>query len=167
MINIEKDIEYKEIVNHILSSDEFNKIKKIEHHGVTRFDHSLKVSYYSYKLAKVLKLDSEEVARGGLLHDFFMSDEDRTVKDRFVSTFIHPKKAVKNANDVFNISDKEQDIIRTHMFPINLAVPKYVESWLVNFVDKGVGLAEFTHKFGYKFAYALNVYLLFFINNIK
>ena len=41
MKNIDKDIEYKEIVNHILLSDEFNKIKKIEHHGVTRFDHSL------------------------------------------------------------------------------------------------------------------------------
>lgn len=167
MINIEKDIEYKEIVNHILSSDEFNKIKKIEHHGVTRFDHSLKVSYYSYKLAKVLKLDSEDVARGGLLHDFFISSEDRTTKDRFISTFIHPKKAAKNANDVFNISEKEQDIIRTHMFPINLAVPRYAESWLVNFVDKVIGLAEFGHKFGYKFAYAVNVYLLFFINNIK
>lgn len=167
MVNIEKDIEYKEIVNHILINDEFNAIKQIEHHGVTRFDHSLKVSYYSYKLAKLLKLDSDEVARGGLLHDFFVSDENRTTKDRFVSTFVHPKKAVKNANEVFNISDKEQDIIRTHMFPINLAVPKYVESWLVSFVDKTVAIGEFTHKFGYKFAYLVNMYLLFFINYIK
>ena len=167
MVNIEKDIEYKEIVNHILESDDFNQIKKIEHHGVTRFDHSLKVSYYSYKLSKMLKLDSEEVARGGLLHDFFMSDEDRTVKDRFVSTFVHPKKAVKNAKDIFNISEKEKDIIRTHMFPVNLAVPKYAESWLVSFVDKVIGLSEFGHKFGYKLVYAVNVYLLFFINTIK
>ena len=167
MVNIEKDIEYKEIVNHILTSDEFNKIKKIEHHGVTRFDHSLKVSYYSYKLAKTLRLDSEEVARGGLLHDFFMSAEDRTKKDRFISTFVHPKKAVKNADSVFSISEKEQDIIRTHMFPVNLAVPKYAESWLVSLVDKAVAIAEFSHKFGYKLAYFVNVYLLFFINNIK
>ncbi|MBE6152292.1 MAG: HD domain-containing protein [Firmicutes bacterium] len=167
MINIEKDIEYKEIINHILLNDEFNQIKKIEHHGVTRFDHSLKVSYYSYRLAKMLKLDSEDVARGGLLHDFFMSNEDRTVKDRFISTFVHPKKAVKNSNDIFNISEKEKDIIRTHMFPVNLAVPKYAESWLVSIVDKVVGLSEFGHKFGYKLAYLANVYLLFFINTIK
>lgn len=167
MKNIEKDIEYINIVNHILSSDEFNKIKKFEHHGVTRYNHSLKVSYYSYKLAKFLKLDSEETARGGLLHDFFLSSEDRTAKERFISTFIHPKKAAKNANDVFNISDKEQDIIRTHMFPVNLAVPKYIESWIVNFVDKVVGLSEFGYKFGYKIAYVVNVYLLFFINTIK
>jgi len=167
MINIEKDIEYKDIVSHILTSDEFNKIKKFEHHGVTRFDHSLKVSYYSYRLAKTLKLDSEEVARGGLLHDFFLSSSDRTGKERFVSTFVHPKKAVENANNVFNISEKEKDIIRTHMFPVNLAVPKYAESWLVNIVDKAVGLLEFGHKFGYKLAYVANVYLLFFMNNIK
>lgn len=167
MVNIEKDIQYKEIVDHILSNDEFNKIKKFEHHGVTRFDHSLKVSYYSYRLAKILKLDIEEVARGGLLHDFFISDEERTVKDRFVSTFVHPKKAVKHADEIFNISEKEQDIIRTHMFPVNFAVPRYVESWLVSFVDKGVAIAEFSHKFGYKFAYLANLYLLFLMNNIK
>ena len=167
MVNINKDIEYKEIVRHILESDEFNEIKKIEHHGVTRLDHSIKVSYYSYKLSKILKLDSEEVARGGLLHDFFLSDEERSAKDRFVSTFNHPKKAVKNANELFNITVKEQDIIRTHMFPVNLAVPKYAESWLVSFVDKAVGLKEFGHKFGYKLAYIANVYLLFLINTIK
>ena len=167
MKNIDKDIEYKEIVNHILLSDEFNKIKKIEHHGVTRFDHSLKASYYSYKLAKTFKLDCEEVARGGLLHDFFLSNEDRTASERFLSTFNHPKKAVKNATEIFNITKKEEDIIRTHMFPINLAVPKYAESWLVSLVDKAVGISEFGHKFGYKLAYIANVYLLFFINTIK
>ena len=167
MVNIEKDIEYKSIVDHILISDEFNKIKKYEHHGVTRFDHSLKVSYYSYRLAKMLKLDSEEVARGGLLHDFFISSDDRNGKERFVSTFVHPKMAVENADSIFNISEKEKDIIRTHMFPVNLAVPKYAESWLVNLVDKAVGISEFGHKFGYKLAYIMNVYLLFFMNNIK
>lgn len=167
MKNIENDFEYINIVNHILSNDKFNEIKKIEHHGISRFDHSLKVSYYSYKVAKFLKLDSEEVARGGLLHDFFLSDEDRTTKDRLVSTFVHPKKAVKNAEELFSISDKEKDIISTHMFPVNLSLPKYTESWIVNFVDKIIGFNEFCHKFGYKIAYVANVYLLFLINSIK
>lgn len=167
MINIEKDMEYKNIVNHILNNNKFNEIKKIEHHGTSRFEHSLKVSYYSYKIAKCLKLDSDEVARGGLLHDFFLSDEDRTTKDRVISTFVHPKKAVENAEEQFSISDKERDIIKTHMFPVNLSLPKYTESWIVNFVDKVVGFSEFCHKFGYKLAYVANVYLLFLINNIK
>ena len=49
MFNIKNDTMYIEIVNNILNNDEFNKIKEIEHHGISRLDHSLKVSYYSYK----------------------------------------------------------------------------------------------------------------------
>lgn len=167
MVNINKDIEYKNIVGHILDNENFIKIKDIEHHGVTRYEHSVKVSYYSYRVAKMLRLDYQDAARAGLLHDFFLSDQDRTTKDRFISTFNHPKKAVENASREFGINAKEADIIRTHMFPINLSVPKYSESWVVSFVDKVVGLKEFGHKFGYKASYLFNVYLLFLFNAMK
>ena len=82
--SVENDLRYRKIVKNILDNEEFNKIKNIEHHGITRYDHSLKVSYYSYKIAKTLKLDYRQVARGGLLHDFFLSGEDRTFKDKFL-----------------------------------------------------------------------------------
>ncbi len=167
MNQMDQDQEYTSIVNHILENEEFNKIKKIEHHGVSRFDHSLKVSYYSYKIAKALHLDYDQVARAGLLHDFFLSDDERTQKDRFLSTFVHPKKAVKNADRVFGINEKEADIIRTHMFPVNLAVPKYAESWVVNLVDKAVGSYEFSKKFGYKLNYVMNLYLILLLNSLK
>ena len=98
--SVENDLRYRKIVKNILDNEEFNKIKNIEHHGITRYDHSLKVSYYSYKIAKTLKLDYRQVARGGLLHDFFLSGEDRTFKDKFLSTFVHPKKAEKNAKEM-------------------------------------------------------------------
>lgn len=167
MINIDKDIEYKNIVKHILNNEKFDKIKEIEHHGVTRYEHSLKVSYYSYKIARALKLDYEDAARAGLLHDFFLSSQERTAKDRFLSTFKHPKIAVENAINEFGINSREEDIIKTHMFPINLSVPRYCESWLVSLVDKIIGINEFGHKFGYKASYIVNVYLLFLFNNIR
>lgn len=167
MNQIDQDQDYTRIVNHILENEEFNKIRKIEHHGVSRFDHSLKVSYYSYKIAKALHLDYIEVARAGLLHDFFMSDDERTNKERFLSTFVHPKEAVKNASRVFGISQREADIIRTHMFPINLSVPKYAESWVVNLVDKVVGGYEFSKKFGYKLSYVANLYIILLLNSLK
>ena len=69
----QNDIQDRKIVNHILNNEEFLKIKKIEHHGISRYEHSMKVSYYSYKIAKALRLDYEQVARGGLLHDFFLN----------------------------------------------------------------------------------------------
>lgn len=167
MHNANEDVEYLKIVNHILDNEEFNKIKNIEHHGVTRYEHSMRVSYYSYKVSKMLKLNYKDVATGGLLHDFFLSDEDRNKKDRLLSTFTHPKKAVVNASNQFNLSTKEKDIIRTHMFPINLSVPKYAESWVVSVVDKVVGSYEFTRKLGYKLVYAANVLMIFLLNGIK
>lgn len=163
MVNIKRDKNYINIVNNILDNEEFNKIKTIEHHGTTRFDHSIRVSYYSYKLAKMLRLDYQEVARAGLLHDFFLSDEDRKFKDRFLSTFTHPKKAVENSERVFGINDKEKDIIQSHMFPIYISLPKYAESWIVSLVDKFIG----TYEFSKKFSYAINIYLVFLINFIK
>ena len=163
MINIKNDKDYINIVDNILNNDEFNEIKKIEHHGTTRFDHSVRVSYFSYKISKLLRLDYNVAARAGLLHDFFLSDEDRNMKDKFISTFTHPKKAVENSARVFNINEKEKDIIHSHMFPIYLSLPKYAESWIVSLVDKVVGTYEFSKKFGYM----SNIYLLCLIKFIK
>ena len=155
------------IVNNILDNKEFLKIKTIEHHGISRYDHSLKVSYYSYKIAKILHLDYEQTARGGLLHDFFLSPEDRTQKDRLKSVFTHPKQAVLMAKSEFELTKKEEDMIRSHMFPINLSVPKYAESWIVSMVDKCVATNEFAIKFRFRLKYAYNLFLLFAFSIIK
>lgn len=133
----------------------------------SRYEHSLKVSYYSYKVAKTLRLDYKQVARGGLLHDFFLSTDARSLKEKFLSIFVHPKKAEKNAIKYFNITEKEADMIRRHMFPINLTIPKYAESWIVNVVDKIIGLYEFGIKFSKQLHYASNLYLLLLINVLK
>ncbi len=167
MSSHKKDLQYMSIVNNILDNDEFVKIKTIEHHGISRYDHSLKVSYYSYKIAKVLHLDYEQTAVGGLLHDFFLSPENRTQKERLKSVFTHPKQAVAMARTQFELTKKEEDMIRSHMFPINLSVPKYAESWIVSLVDKCVATNEFAIKFRFRLKYAYNLFLLFAISFIK
>ncbi len=166
MKNVVDNNEYMYLVSDIYNNQEFVKTKEIEHHGVTRFDHSLRVSYYSYKIAKILRLDYKEVARAGLLHDFFLSSEDRDKKERFISVFKHPRICVLNSIIHFELSHKEIDIIRSHMFPINLKIPKYAESWLVSFVDKGVAVYEFSKKLSYKFKFKFvtNIYIFFLIN---
>ncbi len=156
-----KDQKYNKIVSNILSDDDFNQIKKIEHHGTTRFDHSLKVSYYSYVIAKKLHLNYIATARAGLLHDYFFSKEDRNFNERLVSTFVHPKEAVNNAKR-FGLSDLEENIIESHMFPIYISIPKYLESWIVTTVDKVVGLKEFLVKYSFKIVREYNVLLLLF-----
>ena len=170
MTEYKKDQEYLYIINDIMENEEFKKMSKIRHHNTTRLNHMLKVSYYSYKIAKTLKLDYEDVARGGLLHDFYTEKicECDKVKDKIkLFSIKHPKDAVKNAMTFFDISEKEANIIETHMFPLDYKIPKYAESWVVSAVDKFLSIGEFSKKFGYKLAYGFNLYLIFILNSIK
>ncbi len=139
------DKKYYNLVYDIMNNQEFLKIDNCVHHGISRFDHSCRVSYYSYKISKKLKLNYKEVARAGLLHDFFL-DENITKKEKMLSMFIHSRKSLENSQELFNLTDREKDIIFTHMFPLNLnRIPKYMESWLVSIVDKFVAVYEFSY----------------------
>ena len=159
-----KDKEYKKIVKDIFRNVRFKKLFNIEHHGISRMEHSIKISYYSYRIAKKLRMDYVSVARGGLLHDFFLDGDERSGKRKFLDTFTHPKKALNTSIDNFNVNDKEKNIIVSHMFPIYLSLPKCKESVLVNIVDKVIGFKEllrgFCCKFKYKFDYAYVFILL-------
>ena len=125
--------EFNKLVSDILDNKEFNKTKYIEHHGITRYDHLYRVSYYSYKIAKKIRFKYKEVARASLLHDFFFSDELRSRKEKFLSTFIHPKWALKNSKKYFKLSKLEENIIESHMFPINPKLPKYKEGFIYKY----------------------------------
>ena len=165
-----EDKKYLSLVKDILDNEEFNKMNQIKHHDSNRFQHSLKVSYYSYVISKKLHLNYKSVARGGLLHDFFFvrTVDYKKVKDKVkLYTINHPKMAVLNAKEFFCLSEMEEDIIRSHMFPIDIKVPKYAESWVVSSVDKAVSIWEFSKKFSHKLSYAANFTLLFIINVLK
>lgn len=163
--NLEK--EYLEIVENILYDQEFLKLKNCTHHGITRYDHSLKVSYQAYQFAKKHHLNYQSVAVGGLLHDFFLSEENQTTKERIISTFKHPMKAESNASATYNINEIEKDIISSHMFPINLKIPKYKESWIVSLYDKKVALKEWETKLNYQLRYSINLALILFLNFMR
>ena len=153
MTKYKDDKEYLFIIDNIMENEEFKKMDNIKHHNTTRMNHSLKVSYYSYKIAKSLKLDYKDVARGGLLHDFYTDkiSDCKKVKDKILLfTTKHPNDAVENASNYFELSEKEINIIRTHMFPIDYKIPKYAESWIVSIVDKILSVGEVSKKFGYK-----------------
>lgn len=136
--------EYEYIVKDIESSKEFQKTKDIIHHSLNRYDHSKRVSYYSYAITKKLRLSYEEAARGALLHDFFLIDNhDINIKERANTMLNHPKYALAYSEKFFDLTDKEKDIIVTHMFPVcPTRVPKYIESWIVDLVDDVVTIIE-------------------------
>ena len=170
MPNYELDNEYMSIVNDILENEEFAKLKDIKHHDQTRLKHSLKVSYYAYKTAKTMRLDYKDVARAGLLHDFYLGqvNDQKGIKNKvLLFTIKHPNQAVENSKKYFELSDKEIDIIRSHMFPIDVKIPKYAESWIVSFVDKAVSFKEFGHKFSHKIAWVVNLYIVTIIDFLR
>ena len=170
MTKYNKDSEYQFIINNILENDEFQKLNNIKHHNTTRMNHSLKVSYYSYKIAKSLRLDYKDVARGGLLHDFYINEIRNCdkIKDKILLfSTKHPNEALINASNNFELSEKEVNIIQSHMFPVDYRIPKYAESWIVSLVDKVLSFGEFSKRFSYKLGYIFNLYLLFILNTIK
>ncbi len=159
----EFDFLVKDIINH----DEFIKTKSIIHHGLNRFDHSYRVSYYSYRIARMLGLSYEEVARAGLLHDFFLlKSSEIGIKDRAITLVNHPKYASLYSEKFFNLTEKEKDIISTHMFPVcPTRIPKYLESWLVDIVDDVVSIIEefSVYKYQYNCLIIMIISILFFM----
>ena len=162
------DKQYMVLVEDILDNGKFSKMEEIVHHGLDRKSHSLRVSYYSYKVCKALKLNYKSAARAGLLHDFFFENNQESSISKRVNTLInHPKYALKNANDIFDLSELEKDIIVSHMFPISIKPPKYMEGWVVNLVDDAVAIAEFGYKARNKLSYVINFALIFMIAYFK
>ena len=136
MKNYINNKEYMNLVNDIINNAEFKKLKGYKHHGDNRKDHSIRVSYYSFLLSKRLHLNSSSVAKAGLLHDFFfINNQELDFVTRTKVLFNHPKIALDNSNKYFSLTKMEKNIIRSHMFPIGLTLPKYKESILVNLID--------------------------------
>ena len=162
------DRQYLSIVQDILENEDFLEIKKITHHGLDRLGHSLRVSYYSYKISKLLGLDYESTARAGLLHDFFFESNKGSGAKRRLKTLInHPKYALQNANDHFYLNDVEKDIIVSHMFPVSFTLPKYVEAWIVNLVDDVVAIGEVGYKSKTKLSYAVNFLVILMFSYLR
>lgn len=139
MINY-KNKEFSKIIKPILDIDEFYKLKEISHHGITRYDHSIRVAYYTYIITKGLHLNYKEATVAAMLHDFF-TDEVELEKAVF-KLRRHPNYAYLNASKYFKLSDLQEDIIKTHMFPVTFTPPRYSESWIVDVIDDIASIYE-------------------------
>ena len=140
-----KKEKFLEIINDILANKSIQNLKLYKHHyAYTRLEHCLSVSYYTYVICKFLHLDYKSAARAALLHDLFFYDcEDKISRPKnYIKN--HPKIALENANKLFNLNKKEQDIILKHMWPLTFSPPKYLESFIVTIVDKYCAFKEWS-----------------------
>ena len=121
----------------------------IQHGNISVYDHSIRVARTSCKLALFLHLhvDLSSLIRGGLLHDYFLYDWHEPDKSHRLHGFRHPKTALRNANEDFNLTAIEQNIILTHMFPLTLfSYPSCLEAWIVCIADKICATKETFHR---------------------
>lgn len=165
---INKNESYKEfysLIESVINNEEFQKTKKITHHGITRYEHLLRVSFYSYKVTKFLRLNYKEATRASILHDFFLEE---TKDDNKVHALRrHPGYALENASKYYDLTDLEKDIIKTHMFPVTFTPPKYLESWVVDLVDDIAGIYEKTYSIRKELNAATTFLMIFFLNYLR
>ena len=125
---------FVEIARPLLEHPSVIKLKDLNHHlGKSRLDHALDVSWKAFRISKCLSLDYEATVRGALLHDLFYYDWLR--EGPRWHGIRHPFIALQNAQKITPLSAREEDIIKKHMWPLCLALPRYPESWAVCFTD--------------------------------
>lgn len=136
--------EFYNIISDLIKNPKVKEMQNYRQHYTTNcYEHCLKVAYYSYLLCKKYNLDYTSAARAGMLHDLFLYDWRKKNPDRKgLHGFRHPRIALNNALEIYDLNKKEQDIILKHMWPLTIILPKYKESYIISCVDKYCAITE-------------------------
>ncbi len=134
----------------ILRSKNFNSTKEfIQHGNMTVNTHCINVAKYSIAISEKLRIScqKEELIRGALLHDYFLYDwhVGDYAKPHKLHGVYHPGRALKNAMKEYDLTPREQDIIKKHMWPLTIVPPMCREAWIVTVADKWCSLMETFH----------------------
>lgn len=135
------------IAKEFLGNEKFMRIQNESHHGITRYEHSMRVARNVYKLSKKLNLDYISATRAAIVHDFFINEEFG-INRGLIQGVVHPDIALANAKGEFKINEIEANAIEAHMFPLSTCLPNSKEAWCLTAVDKAVAIYEYaTNKF--------------------
>ena len=141
---IKKDTEFNSIIHPLIKNKTVQEMKNFrQHYETTCFDHCLTAAYYCYCICKKYHLDYRSATRAAMLHDLFLYDWRKKQPNRNgLHAFTHGKIACENACKLFDLNDKEKDIIIKHMWPVTIAFPKSLEGFILTFVDKYCAMSE-------------------------
>jgi uncharacterized protein len=127
-------------VGRIDSMDRF-----IQHGTTSTLDHTLAVSYYCMAAASRfgMRCAGSGLLRAAILHDYFLYDwHEAGDGSHRLHGFRHPRFALQNASDDFDLSEIEADAILHHMFPLVPVPPRHAAGWLICCIDKLCSLRE-------------------------
>ena len=145
----DRELFYREL-NKLILDPKINRLSNFpQHNGSNTLAHCVQVAKRSFELAELFgwDIDEKELARGAMLHDYYQYN----IKEKGFSAYhhgtSHPLTAMRKAQEDFDLSDKELNIIRGHMWPLTFAhPPKSKEALLMwrqrssqglNFAERG------------------------------
>lgn len=141
-----REKQFVELIKDYFESDVVTQMDKYIQHGTTTtLEHCENVAWISYLINDKLHLnaDEKELVEAAMLHDLYLYDWHDDDPSHKLHGFIHSEIACNNAVEIFNISDKEQEAIRSHMWPLNITkIPKSKEALIICFADKYCALIE-------------------------
>ena len=117
----------------------------IQHGRTTTLLHSIAVAFTADMLARLLdRADHvDELRRAALLHDYYLYDWHIPDRSHRLHGLRHPGVAARNAlRDFPDLTEREADAIRRHMFPLSPIPPRHSTGWLVTFADKHCAFYE-------------------------
>lgn len=119
----------------------------IQHGDVTVYAHVTSVARASLSFAEHLdrvgvSVDRASLLRGALLHDYFLYDWHDPDPSHRLHGFRHPFFALARAEEDFELTPRERNIIARHMFPLVPVPPTCREAWIVCMADKWCALRE-------------------------
>lgn len=134
---------YISAVADLLSTPQVQSMRSLPHHpGVSCFEHSIFVSYVAFRLSRRWGLDWRSCARAGLLHDLYLYRWNDRAAHPGNQCLDHPVFALRNAEALTSLTDKERNIILAHMWPLAVHLPRSPEAWTVSLADKLCAAAE-------------------------
>ena len=129
--------EFNYIIDELINNNTVLEMKKYRQHFDTNcYEHCYDVAKTMYKVTKKFNLDYKSATRAGMLHDLFLYDWHVKEGRKNMHAFRHGKIACENASKIFELNEKEKDMIIKHMWPSTLALPKSKEGFILTVVDK-------------------------------
>ena len=149
-LNEEDQKEFFSLISKQYFTYEVQSLKQYEQHlEINRLQHITSVTFLAFKISKHLGTDTAAVARAAIMHDLFYYDwrDGETGKWHRLHGYKHPKYAALNARELCpDLTKKEEDIIRRHMWPLTLRTPNSKEGFIVSLSDKYCATVELLYS---------------------
>lgn len=144
---MKKSVEFHQLICDIIEIQEVRNMRNLKQHTnqCSLLEHCLYTAYLTYRICDKWGLDCKQAVRGAVLHDFRLDDNPDNKTLRF-----HGRDCEKTASLYFNLSNKEKNIIISHMWPFNFKQrPQSKEAVVVCLVDTYCAVIEKLHIYNH------------------